>query len=403
MSEVSKHSDNLHDNASLKGTKDCLSSLTATTPLIDLLSHDSVTSPNQISDSYRTEERTKKDKTKKKKKDKEKEKGSSRIYEGDNDNQNPNSYEISLESETLEKLRHYLKQYLSQRSEQECIPENLQMLLDPDVVGYLSQQLLLQSELVLRDDCSVNSDLTEATGFRHDNSVRNSPLYDEDHHGQYGAQDDGAIRNHAQSSGDQDFRTRDLFCSNASSSSHSTSSQSHAIECNSCQKFIPLRSCFLGSNTKCCSPRKLKFSSVSVRCYERILTIHPSTVQGPSIGIGWNYQSQPIIPLDAYESIQKSQTKSSRSISSSSSSSTSSSTYLFSCRILSRDERVELLRQLGVTDSQIASGVRENAKLRHQRAQSIQTIGAFQLQSLFGRMLQRGWNSKPGAKLKKIR
>ena len=63
----------------------------------------------------------------------------------------------------------------------------------------------------------------------------------------------------------------------------------------------------------------------------------------------------------------------------------------------------ELLRQEGVTELQIANGVRMNAKLRHQRAQSIETMGVFQLHSMFGPILQRGWKSKQGTKPKMIR
>jgi hypothetical protein len=111
--------------------------------------------------------------------------------------------------------------------------------------------------------------------------------------------------------------------------------------------------------------KQVKFDTISIRYYERILTINPSTTMGPSIGIGWNFKSSPTILLEAYEANCHCHQKS------------------YICpSILDRQERIAILRKLGVTDSEIVKGIRTNARLRHQRAQSIPTTGAFQVESI---------------------
>jgi hypothetical protein len=408
MSTPLKHPDALNNTTTNRGKEESLSTLTAATPLTDLLSHASLSFVEQIPGPFmckEDEKKTKKEKKKKKKKDKENQ--SSRTKEDQIGNKSPSSSESSLDSAALEKLKDYLIQYLSQRTDQECKPENLQMLLDPDIVGYLSQQLLLETELILHDECSVKSDLTEVTGIFRDLDSRTAIQTDKgDNNEQYDIHHEEAMGNYSESTADQSSRTGQSFHSNESSTSMASSCEKVYLSPQSYSNPIILQSSFLGTNPRRSSIRQLKFSSVSVRSYERILTIHPSTSQGPSIGIGWNYQSQPTVSLDTYESIHKSQNnqlRSSSHCSTASSSSSSSSSSSLPCRILSHQERMELLRQIGFTESQIANGVRTNTKLKHQRAQSIRTIGSFQLHSLFGRMLKRGKKSKRGEKPMNIR
>jgi hypothetical protein len=121
--------------------------------------------------------------------------------------------------------------------------------------------------------------------------------------------------------------------------------------------------------------KKVTFDTVSVRYYERILTIHPSTTLGPSIGIGWKFQSLPTVSLDQYEMQSNCNNPHHQQ-----------STYGPS--ILDRHERVAILRQVGVTDLEIVKGIRMNIRLRHQRAQSIPTTGAFQVESVLTSILR---------------
>mmetsp|Transcript_8958 Transcript_8958/g.14932 ORF Transcript_8958/g.14932 Transcript_8958/m.14932 type:complete len:426 (+) Transcript_8958:179-1456(+) len=103
--------------------------------------------------------------------------------------------------------------------------------------------------------------------------------------------------------------------------------------------------------------KELRFSSVDVRHYEQILTLNPSTIQGPSIGIGWRFVSQNTGPLDAYERARGPPLPSAR-------------------LVLNREQREEMLIKLGYNKKQIAVGVRDNMKGRKQRRQTVQNLRA---------------------------
>jgi hypothetical protein len=142
-------------------------------------------------------------------------------------------------------------------------------------------------------------------------------------------------------------------------------------------KSIPSRMTIMSSNTTTTSStsshvsRKmnLQFSTVSIRMYDRILTENPSTIQGPSIGIGWTYETLPTMEVNTFEtqklrqSVERPQQRR---------------------LVLTRDERVQLLLSLGVTDVEIVEGIRNNTKARQQRKQTIQGLSAFKLESIFG-------------------
>lgn len=49
----------------------------------------------------------------------------------------------------------------------------------------------------------------------------------------------------------------------------------------------------------------VRFGSVQVREYDRIVGDHPDTKYGPPIGIGWDYEIQSELSLDDYENTRK--------------------------------------------------------------------------------------------------
>jgi hypothetical protein len=104
--------------------------------------------------------------------------------------------------------------------------------------------------------------------------------------------------------------------------------------------------------------KKLRFSTVAIRHYERILTENPSTIQGPSVGIGWRFQQAPATDLNAYEA-QRGQPVPSPQL------------------VMSRPEREQLLISLGVTPADMAAAVRNNVKARDQRRRTVQSLTTF--------------------------
>mmetsp|Transcript_30747 Transcript_30747/g.45493 ORF Transcript_30747/g.45493 Transcript_30747/m.45493 type:complete len:420 (-) Transcript_30747:2390-3649(-) len=108
--------------------------------------------------------------------------------------------------------------------------------------------------------------------------------------------------------------------------------------------------------------RIVRFGTVSIRHYERILTVNPSTVEGPSIGIGWNFVQDDVISLYRYEHyIRNNHNNNARRPS-------------FSL-VLNRQAREDLLmNELGYTPRELANAVRSNKRVRNQRRQTVQNL-----------------------------
>ncbi len=104
--------------------------------------------------------------------------------------------------------------------------------------------------------------------------------------------------------------------------------------------------------------KNLRFSTVSIRHYERILTENPSTILGPSIGIGWRFQQDAPAELDQYEAFRGPPLPSPQ-------------------LVLSRQVREEILTALGFTKADMAAAIRNNLKTREQRRRSVQNLTAF--------------------------
>lgn len=103
---------------------------------------------------------------------------------------------------------------------------------------------------------------------------------------------------------------------------------------------------------------RVRFGTVSIRHYERILTENPSTIEGPSIGIGWNFQEESAMPVYHYENSMYLARKPSYSL------------------VLNREQRQDILLDLGYTPREMASAVRSNNRARNQRRQTVQNLKA---------------------------
>lgn len=104
--------------------------------------------------------------------------------------------------------------------------------------------------------------------------------------------------------------------------------------------------------------RSVQFTCVTVRNYNRILGDNPSCSKGPSISIGWQYNSYVAkMSIDKFEAIRypyrASSTKS---------------------MMLSRYEREEILKDLGYARSDIADAVRKNQKVKSQRRTTVNNL-----------------------------
>ena len=101
----------------------------------------------------------------------------------------------------------------------------------------------------------------------------------------------------------------------------------------------------------------VSFSDVQIRYYERILTDNPSCQSGPSIGIGWRYKRAGIVSVDDWE-IRRGDPRKPLEL------------------IMPREQRLKLLKGLGYEQKEIAESIRRNLKVKNQRRQTINNLGA---------------------------
>ncbi|KAI2488740.1 hypothetical protein MHU86_25794 [Fragilaria crotonensis] len=111
-------------------------------------------------------------------------------------------------------------------------------------------------------------------------------------------------------------------------------------------------------NTKETARKKsVSFDTVSVRPYERILTVNPSCTSGPPIGLGWKYAVERHYLVDVFE-VHRTQYRRSKSE-----------------ILLSRDVRESMLLELGYDRKTLAHGVRQVIKVKNQRRQTLVNLG----------------------------
>eukprot|EP00814_Leptocylindrus_danicus_P017927 CAMPEP_0116026172 /NCGR_PEP_ID=MMETSP0321-20121206/13644_1 /TAXON_ID=163516 /ORGANISM="Leptocylindrus danicus var. danicus, Strain B650" /LENGTH=154 /DNA_ID=CAMNT_0003498823 /DNA_START=92 /DNA_END=556 /DNA_ORIENTATION=+ len=95
------------------------------------------------------------------------------------------------------------------------------------------------------------------------------------------------------------------------------------------------------------SKKSVSFGIASVREYGVVCDINPSCDEGPSIGLGWTYQSEHSWPIDHH-------CQSSSSVVS----------------LLDAEEREALLREWGVSEEEMANAVEEQSSIKKSRFKS---------------------------------
>jgi hypothetical protein len=100
----------------------------------------------------------------------------------------------------------------------------------------------------------------------------------------------------------------------------------------------------------------VKFDSVDVRYYERVLDINPAVTEGAAIGIGWRYNQGDILSVDDWE-LQRAEGR------------------RISDFALSRDEREGILKDLGYTEKDIYEATRIILKAKKRRKTTIRNLG----------------------------
>ena len=97
------------------------------------------------------------------------------------------------------------------------------------------------------------------------------------------------------------------------------------------------------------SQRHVSFSTAEIRYYEQILEVHPCTSSGPSLGLGWNYDTEDVVTLtvDELESLYEKRRNNEL--------------------LLSSYARVAILEEFGFSGRQMAKSVKRVTKSKRQR------------------------------------
>lgn len=104
------------------------------------------------------------------------------------------------------------------------------------------------------------------------------------------------------------------------------------------------------------SNRKVRFDTIQIRYYERILEINPAVTDGPAIGIGWRYKRGGTLSVKDWE-LRHQSPQEAKDL------------------LLSRDVRINMLREMGYQQSDIANATRMILKAKHRRQVTVQNLG----------------------------
>ncbi len=104
--------------------------------------------------------------------------------------------------------------------------------------------------------------------------------------------------------------------------------------------------------------KKISFSFVEVRYYERVLEINPSVTNGPAIGIGWRFKRGGQIDVDDFELQRGGAGRRNNEL------------------ILPRPFREKILKDAGYDQKQIAEAVRIIRKAKDRRKVTVQNLGS---------------------------
>eukprot|EP00529_Nitzschia_sp_RCC80_P002158 CAMPEP_0113516864 /NCGR_PEP_ID=MMETSP0014_2-20120614/41879_1 /TAXON_ID=2857 /ORGANISM="Nitzschia sp." /LENGTH=555 /DNA_ID=CAMNT_0000413875 /DNA_START=27 /DNA_END=1694 /DNA_ORIENTATION=+ /assembly_acc=CAM_ASM_000159 len=103
--------------------------------------------------------------------------------------------------------------------------------------------------------------------------------------------------------------------------------------------------------------KKVAFSEINMRYYERILTDNPAVQSGPAIGIGWRYKRAGSFEVDWYEQ-SKGTPRSSDEL------------------VMQRPKREKILRDAGYSSKEIAEMVRVILKTKNHRKTTVNNLSA---------------------------
>ena len=109
--------------------------------------------------------------------------------------------------------------------------------------------------------------------------------------------------------------------------------------------------------------KSVSFSTVSIREYQRILGDNPSCSCGPSISIGWEFDTEDCFSVNQWEDWRREERD---------------ATLLVLCR----EEREELLLQLGYNHNVIAQAIRDIVKVKNKRRQTIHNLEAMGVEEM---------------------
>lgn len=113
----------------------------------------------------------------------------------------------------------------------------------------------------------------------------------------------------------------------------------------------------------------LRFDKVVVRKYTRILNDNPACTKGPSIGLGWEFDQEDF-DIEDYE-MERGRLRRTHEL------------------MLNRAQREKLVRDLGYTERDIAAAVRGANKVKSQRRQTINNLGATQMEEAVENAVRR--------------
>mmetsp|Transcript_14837 Transcript_14837/g.34354 ORF Transcript_14837/g.34354 Transcript_14837/m.34354 type:complete len:644 (-) Transcript_14837:1758-3689(-) len=102
--------------------------------------------------------------------------------------------------------------------------------------------------------------------------------------------------------------------------------------------------------------KKVSFTVIYVRDYERVVGDNPSCTIGPPVGIGWKYGETRVIDVDSFEAARSYKKPSSH-------------------LILNREAREAVLLSWGASFHDIVEAVRSNLKIKNQRRQTVTNLG----------------------------
>ena len=95
--------------------------------------------------------------------------------------------------------------------------------------------------------------------------------------------------------------------------------------------------------------RSVSFDKVSIRSYERILTVNPSCTSGPPLGLGWRFVPERHFQIDKFENCRLGNRRTTQQL------------------VLPRKVRERWLQELGYDQREVVKAVRLTIRYKHQR------------------------------------